>query len=154
MTWTKGRDRINELVGTGQLQRIPASPAQALALVDEARRHLTSAERICVEDPQGAYVLAYDAARKAMTAVFEAQGLRPTAAGGHVVLHEAALAQFEPPLGHLFRPFNRMRYRRHQVEYASMDNPEVTPDEVRQDIAKARALIDDFAMKAIELVSN
>lgn len=89
-----------------------------------------------------------------MAAVLEAQGLRATSAGGHVVLHDAATAQFEPPLGHLFRPFNRMRVRRHQVEYASTENPEMTPDEVRRDVAKARTLIEDFAVKAIDLVAE
>jgi len=62
-------------------------------------------------------------------------------------------AQFEPPLGHLFKPFNRMRMRRNQAECASMDNPEVTADEVLADLVKARGLVEDFAAKAIDLVS-
>lgn len=85
-----------------------------------------------------------------MAAVLEAQGLRATAAGGHVVLDDAAEAQFEPPLGHLFRPFNRMRVRRNQVEYLSTENPEVTAGEVRRDLEKARNLIEDFARIVIE----
>lgn len=152
MSWNKGRDRIDALVANGQLQRVPASREAARILIAEARRHLASAEKIADDDPQGAYALAYDAARKAMAAVFEAQGLRATSAGGHIVLHDAAEAQFEPPLGHLFRPFNRMRVRRHQVEYASTENPEVTPEEVRRDLAKAHRLIDDFAVTVIEKV--
>ncbi|WP_211675632.1 hypothetical protein [Ornithinibacter aureus] len=92
-------------------------------------------------------------ARKALAAVLEAQGLRATATGGHVVLQDAMEAQFEPPLGHLFKPFNRMRMRRNQAEYASMDNPEVTAEEVLADLVKARGLVEDFAAKAIDLVS-
>ncbi|MEZ0165853.1 hypothetical protein AB2L27_13930 [Kineococcus sp. LSe6-4] len=154
MSWDKGRDRIDELVAQRELQRVTPSRPAALLLIEQARRHLRSAAQVCDTDPQGAYVLAYDATRKAMAAVYEAQGLRATSTGGHVVLHEAALAQFEPPLGHLFKPFNRMRVRRHQVEYASTENPEVTPEEVRRDLTKARALIEDFALKAIDLVSS
>jgi len=154
MSWAKGQDRIDGLVRAGFLQRVPASKRQALVLIADARRHLVSAETIAGTDPQGAYSLAYDAARKAMAAVYEAQGLRATSAGGHVVLHDAADAQFEPPLGHLFRPFNRMRVRRNQVEYASSENPQVTTDEALRDIALARKLIDDFALKAIELVAS
>ena len=154
MGWAKGQDRIDGLVRAGFLQRVPASKRQALVLIADARRHLVSAETIAGTDPQGAYSLAYDAARKAMAAVYEAQGLRATSAGGHVVLHDAADAQFEPPLGHLFRPFNRMRVRRNQVEYASSENPQVTTDEALRDIALARKLIDDFALKAIELVAS
>lgn len=154
MSWNKGKDRIDELVKAGYLQRVPASKRQALALIADARRHLVSAETIAETDPQGAYSLAYDGARKAMAAVYEAQGLRATSFGGHVVLHDAAEAQFEPPLGHLFRPFNRMRVRRNQVEYVSAENPLVTTEEALRDIVLARRLIDDFALKAIEVVSS
>lgn len=93
-------------------------------------------------DSLGAYVLTYDAARKAIAGVLEAQGLRATSRGGHVVLYDAAMAQFDPPLGSLIRPFNRMRARRNQVEYASSENPEIRPEEVLADLEKAAALID------------
>lgn len=148
----RGRAEIDKLVQENFLQRVPASKEAASNLIAEARRHLVSAERIADDDPQGGYALAYDAARKAMAAVLEAQGLRATARGGHVVLHDAAVAQFEPPLGHVFRPFNRMRVRRNQVEYASAENPEVTPDEVRADIVRARRLVEEFAVVVIEKV--
>jgi hypothetical protein len=154
VSWDKGADRIDELVARGFLQRVPASPQAAHLLIADARRHLQSAETIADADPQGAYALTYDAARKAMAAVLEAQGLRATSAGGHVVLYDAAIAQFEPPLGHLFRPFNRMRVRRNQVEYASTDNPPITADEVRRDVIRTRRLVEDFALPAIELVSG
>lgn len=150
MTWDKGSDEIDRLVNGGLLQQVTPSTEAAKVLIAEARRHLASAERIADDDPQGAYVLAYDATRKAMAAVYEAQGLRATARGGHVVLHDAALAQFEPPLGHLFRPFNRMRVRRNQVEYASTENPEVTSEEVRQDLVRAARLVEDFAVRVID----
>ena len=94
MSWDKGKDRIDELVTIGRLQRVPASKAAARNLIAQARRHLGSAEEIADADPQGAYALTYDAARKAMAAVLEAQGLRATASGGHVVLYEAAEAQW------------------------------------------------------------
>lgn len=153
MTWTKGVEQINDLVASARLQRVPASVEVANRILDDARRHLSSALRIAEMDPQGAYALAYDAARKALVAVLEAQGLRATASGGHIVLQEAMEAQFEPPLGHLFRPFHRMRMRRNQVEYASGDNPEVTAQEVLSVVGQARALVEDFAERAIALVS-
>jgi hypothetical protein len=57
------------------------------------------------------------------------------------VLYDAALAQFDPPLGKLIRPFNRMRARRNQIEYAASENPVVTEEEVAGNIAKAEGLI-------------
>lgn len=150
MTWAKGREVIDTLVAARKLQRVPSSTTAAMTLIAESRRHVASAEQIAATDPAGGYSLVYDAARKAMAAVYEAQGLRATSTGGHVVLHEAAEAQFDPPLGHLFRPFNRMRVRRNQVEYAAAENPAVTEAEVLEAAGKARALIDDFAVVVIE----
>lgn len=153
MTWDKGAAEIRTMVDDGRLQEVPASVEASQALLDQARRHLVSAETLADLDPQGAYTLLYDAARKGLAAVLQAQGLRATAKGGHIVVQEAMRAQFDPPLGHLFRPFGRMRQRRNQSEYASTENPRVTADEVRSDLVSARALIEDFCVRAIELVS-
>ncbi|MBM6401117.1 hypothetical protein [Phycicoccus sonneratiae] len=153
MTWDKGAAEISEMVADGLLQEVPSSVEAAQALLTEARRHLASADLLADTDPQGAYSLLYDAARKGLAAVLQAEGLRATAKGGHVVLQDAMRAQFDPPLGHLFRPFGRMRQRRNQSEYASTDNPEVTAEEVRSDLTKAIALLDDFCVRAVDLVS-
>jgi hypothetical protein len=67
--------------------------------------------------PLAGYALAYDAARKALTAILENQGLRPTTRGGHLAVYEAVRAQLEAPMGRLLRTFNRMRTRRHDAEY-------------------------------------
>lgn len=141
MTWQKGRDTVQALIGRGELEHVKPSSDQADAMLGDARRHLESAKAIASTDPQGAYTLTYDAARKSLAAILEAQGLRATSRGGHIVLYDAALTQFDPPLGKLIRPFNRMRARRNQIEYASSENPEVTEEEVLDDIAKAEGLI-------------
>jgi len=52
------------------------------------------------------------------------------------------MAQLDPPLGGLIKPFNRMRARRNQMEYASSENPEVTSEEVIRDLERAREIID------------
>jgi hypothetical protein len=142
MTWERGSSAVQRLIDDGELQRVTASPAQAEAMLNDARRHLASAKSIAPTDPTGAYVLAYDAARKAIASILEAEGLRATTKGGHIVLFDTAMAQFDPPLGKLIRPFNRMRARRNQVEYASSSSPAVTTDEVLTDLAKSAGLIE------------
>jgi hypothetical protein len=44
----------------------------------------------------GGYALAYDGARKALTAILENEGLRPTTRGGHLAVFEAVRAQLGP----------------------------------------------------------
>jgi hypothetical protein len=119
MRWEKGRDRIEEMLN-GQpprLQKVVPSREHADRLVRQARAHLTTAARVADDDPSGAYGMLYDAARKALTAVLQNQGLRPTTRGGHLAAYDAVTAQLDPPLGKTLRPFNRLRRTRNSAEY-------------------------------------
>jgi hypothetical protein len=140
--WNQGRDVVERMLGDGQLQRVPPSREHADYLVAQARRHLTSAAEVCEEDPEGGYALVYDAARKALTAALESQGLRPTTRGGHLATYEAVRAQLDPPMGGVMRPFDRMRRQRHDAEYPPSHAPRLTTEDVRDDIPKAAAIID------------
>jgi hypothetical protein len=141
MRWDQGRECIERMLADGELQRVPASREQADRLVIQARAHLASAITICNADPAGGYALAYDAGRKALTAILENEGLRPTTRGGHLAVLEAVRAQLDPPMGRLMRRFNRMRARRHDVEYPPTDSPEITADDVQEDGKTAQDLI-------------
>jgi hypothetical protein len=63
--------------------------------IAKAKRTLTTATHITTDDPESAFVLAYDAARQACTALLAQQGLRPTTTGGHYVVEEVVRAQPE-----------------------------------------------------------
>ena len=96
-----------------------------------------------ITDPEGSYALSYDAARKALVGLLEAQGLRVTSkAGAHRTLYEIAKAQLDPPHGRTVRPFDRTRRRRNEVEYPSSSAPVIVPAEVVVAIDDARAIID------------
>jgi hypothetical protein len=141
MRWDQGRAVIDRMLTSQELQRVPASREHADRLISQARMHLDSAVEICGQDPPGGYALVYDAARKALTGVLENQGLRPTTRGGHLATYEAVRAQLDPPMGKLLRPFDRMRRRRHDAEYPPSAAPEITADDVREDIPKATDII-------------
>lgn len=142
MRWNQGRELVDRMIAASELQRVPASRDHADRLILQARRHLVSADEIGDDDPAGGYTLVYDAARKALTAMLENQGLRPTTRGGHLAVYEAARAQLDPPMGQVLRPFDRMRRQRHDVEYPPTDAPQISPEDVREDVAKAAAIID------------
>ncbi|WP_236808213.1 hypothetical protein [Amycolatopsis albispora] len=86
------------------------------------RTHIASARLLIDSDPEGAYTLAYDGARRALAAVLQNQGLRATSRGGHIAVYEAVRAQLDPPLGSTLRPFNRMRIRRNEVAEKAIPN--------------------------------
>ncbi|MFJ6483092.1 hypothetical protein ACIQK6_23670 [Streptomyces sp. NPDC091682] len=146
--WNQGRSTVDALIAGGGLERVPASREAAEAELVRARTHVGSARQLAATDPEGAYTLAYDAARRALAAVLQNQGLRATSRGGHTVIYEAVRAQLDPPLGSMLRPFNRMRARRNEVEYRSSEAPAVTPEEVTADLAKVEVLV-ELAEKAI-----
>ena len=82
--WPRGEADVERLVGLGHLQHVTGAAADGTPLLAKARRTLATAESVAPSDPDSAFVLAYDAARYAATALLAHQGLRPTTAGGHV----------------------------------------------------------------------
>lgn len=128
-------DDLRRLLDTGLMEEVERDEDGASARLDEAERHLESAERIASEDPNGAFQLTYDAARKAITAHMLARGLRVTnRPGGHATTGRYAVAE----LGETFRPFDRMRRRRNRSEYGTSL---VSDTEVTEAIASARAMV-------------
>lgn len=144
--WDQGRATLDAMLAEGRLERVPPSREQADLLIEQAEAHINSAKAIAATDPAGGYAMAYDAARKALLAVLENQGLRPTSVGGHhVALGEAVTAQLVPPLGSTFRPFQRMRRRRNSLEYPSSTEPPLTEQDVFDDAAKGAEIVDACA---------
>lgn len=152
MKWDQGRAVIDRMLADSELQRVPASREQADRLIDQAEVHLSSAADICDQDPPGGYALLYDAARKALAAVLENQGLRPTTRGGHLAVYEAIRAQLDPPMGKILQPFDRMRRQRHDAEYPPTDSPTLAPDDIREDIPKAADIL-DLAQRILDEMS-
>ena len=97
MTWAPGRDVLERLVAEGQLAHISGSAADGTHLIASASALLLSATREQSANPEAAYVLGYDAARKACTALIAQQGLRTRTTGHHVTVEQVVRAQFGGP---------------------------------------------------------
>jgi hypothetical protein len=149
MSWQQGRGKIDELIASGELQRVPADVTVAHRLLQTARGHLGSASEIRSKDPEGAYAVAYDAARKACAALLQAQGLRPTSRGGHIALRDSVLAQFVGLTGgQALRPFDRLRRRRNETEYPSGEST-MDDEEIAEAIARSEQIV-EFAEKLVD----
>ena len=131
---------IEAMIAKRRLQRVEFDAVGVAALLSTAGRHLESAGMAAGIDPDGAYSLAYDAARKSATAVLAQQGLRPTSSGGHVVVVEAMRAQFPDAAG--LNSLDRLRRRRNQAEYPQPGSyAAVTTEEVADVLAVAAACL-------------
>ncbi len=63
--WVHGAAQIEAMLDRRELQRVAGGADAALALLGSADKHVATAARALPHDSEGAYVLAYDAARKA-----------------------------------------------------------------------------------------
>ena len=140
--WQKGRAAIDDLLRQRSLELLTAATRSAAPSLARARRLLASAGVLLAEDPDSAYVLAYDAARQAGTAVLAAQGLRATARGGHLAVEQALVAQFTPG----FADFHVLRRRRNELEYPNPARPDsAEPDEAAEAIQLATGIVEQAA---------
>jgi HEPN domain-containing protein len=133
--WNTGSVVVERLLEAHQLQRVPAHPETVEGLIESARRRVATASTATVDDPEGSFALAYDAARKAATSLLAHQGLRPTTTGGHVVIVEVMNAQFPGIAG--LKSIDRLRRRRNQAEYPDPTNYDPVTTEEAVDAIKA-----------------
>ena len=110
---------VKALVAKGMLETVTSDPPTARRILEEAARHVEAAQRIATVDPGGAYVLSYDAARKAISAVLLASGYRAMAVpGAHYAIARAAISLGSgPEEKSLLRRLDRMRRERNRSEY-------------------------------------
>jgi hypothetical protein len=142
LRWEQGRGTVDDLLGRGRLTKVTPNRDLADILLAQARAHLASCAAIVDADPAGAFSLVYDGARKALTAILVNQGLRAGGDGAHAVLLEVALAQLDPPLGPVFRPFTWMRPLRNHTEYPTPEHPTAQADDVTEAIPAAATMIE------------
>jgi hypothetical protein len=135
--WSRGEADIEELIASGDLQRLTGEAANGERLLAKAAVTLETARSVADRDPDSAFVLAYDAARQALTALLAQQGLRPTTKGGHYAVERAARAQF----GTGFRQFGAMRRRRNELEYPDRPGDDATVDEAADVVGHAREIL-------------
>lgn len=139
--WPTGADKITDLLTAGSLEQVAPSNTNAERLVTEARSHLKSAEMLTTVDPPGAYDMLYSAARKSLAAVLARQGLRATSRGGHVAVEDAVTAQLGSQTG-IVRPFGRLRRTRNDADYPRLDTPDITTEDILEDLPKAKAIVE------------
>jgi hypothetical protein len=111
---------LDNLRNKGLIEKVEPDQATATGWLDDAGRHLEAATKIAELDPSGAYVLAYDAARKSVTAALLMSGYRVLSRpGSHQALAQyaesIAIQVDEPALTRV----DRLRRNRNRSEYGS-----------------------------------
>ncbi len=136
---------LETLIAKGLIETVEPDDEVAKQWMEDAGRHLEAARSIANLDPSGAYVLAYDAARKSVAAALLGTGHRVKSRPGS---HQA-LAQFAKDLSErtnepALARFDRLRRNRNRSEYGSRTFGEA---EVQEAI-KTAAVIHNACTKA------
>ncbi len=137
MTWSRGEETVARLLAEGRLERVSGSAADGAHWLESSVALLESARRETSRNPEAAFVLAYDAARKACTALVAQQGLRTTSSGHHVTVEQTVRAQFAGP----FDAFGALRRRRSEVEYPHRPGDDVDSDEALTAVEQAGDIV-------------
>lgn len=135
--WKRGESSVEALIASGELQKLTGDAANGERLLVKAATTLATARSAIESDPDSAFVLAYDAARRALTALLAHQGLRPTTKGGHYAVEQAAREQFGPGV----RQFGALQRRRNELEYPERPGDDATTEEATEAVDHGQAII-------------
>jgi hypothetical protein len=152
MRWEQGRSTIDRMLSDREMERVQPSAGNATAMISLARQQAATASRLADQDPVSAVSVLYDAARRALTAILENEGLRPTSKGGHIAVLEAVRAQLDPPMGKVLRPFERLRRLRNNLEYGVVAASVPDADDIGRDVPRVTDMI-DLAERVIQEMS-
>lgn len=110
---------LDDLLRNGRIEEIEKDAARAISKLEEASRHLNSADVIASTDPEGAYVLVYDAARKAIDAHMAASGYRASKSrpGAHHAIAVYATIAIGGEYAANAAALDGMRKQRNKTEY-------------------------------------
>lgn len=146
MTWKRGTIEVRDLLESGHLEHISGAAANGFALLMSSARLLESAEREATINPEAAYILGYDSARKACAALLAQQGLRTRSSGHHVTTEKVVKAQFGGP----FNTFGALRRRRSEIEYPRHPGEDIETAEVNEALEQ----VSEIHISAVKLLGE
>ncbi len=145
---------LRQLLAEDKLDQVEVEERVPKRELDVAFRHHNSAQLAAAVDPEGAFQLLYDSARKAPQAILFTKGLRVRRPprGNHytyVLVSRTDLVDQE-----VWRPLNWMRELRNETEYWEPDSAAAKYEDVIQALAFVSKMLDDASTRLDENQTN
>lgn len=137
-TTPRGSGPINEMLNRKQLELVTPDSRLAQMQLDQARESLELASEQVAHRPEIALTVAYDASRKAVVAMLEAQGLRAKLPNAHLNVQNALSAQWSEALAD---EFGVVRKARNRIEYPDSSTDRATTRSAKRAVALAQELV-------------
>lgn len=135
----RGGAECKVMIAQRKLEFVKSDPILATMQLQQAAESLAIASENAELAPDAALTLAYDAARKSIVAILEAQGLRVRMPNAHVNTQEALRAQWGDGLADRFDVARRARNR---AEYPSESTAGATPSTAKAAVTLALELLE------------
>ena len=134
---------IGKLLATGELDAVITGAGRPEKELQAANRHYESALTILDSDPEGAFQLLYDSARKALQALLAAEGIRVRRPpnGNHYTFVKVANGGFVDE--RVWAPLDWMRKVRNQTEYHEPELLPASATDSRQAVIHVAAMLED-----------
>jgi uncharacterized protein (UPF0332 family) len=134
---------LRQLLAEDRLEQVEVEERVPKRELDVAFRHHNTAQLAAAVDPEGAFQLLYDSARKALQAVLFTKGLRVRRPprGNHytyVLVSRTNLVDQE-----VWRPLNWMRELRNETEYWEPNSIAAKYEDVIQALAFVSKMLED-----------
>ena len=130
--------KFEDLLHTGQLKKEETTRQKLSEFVAIAEEELSAAKFNLAKFPLTVYKSAYDALIHVGNALIRYHGYRPTAKYTHATITEFVDRILGAEYGDLVRSFQRMRKKRHPLQYEAVFSE--SREEVRNSIEKAERL--------------
>lgn len=130
---------FEDLLKDHRIKRVTPDRNQISKQLSRAAKDLLTAANVCPIDQTWCFTIAYQAMIRAGRAFMFSRGFLPLAANSHLTVIEFMRDVLGPQAGNLLLQFERMRRKRHDFLYDSVNH--TTEKEALEAIQTARELI-------------
>lgn len=136
-------DTIQDLICSGELDFVSFDSERPMTELDAAIVHYKTALNSVDTDPEGAFILLYESAKRALQAILASEGLRvrKPPSGNHFTFVKAGRSGLVTP--EIWKPLDWMRNMRNQTAYMDQKTLPAAEADAGQALIQVAAMLED-----------
>ena len=136
-------EKLAELVSSGEIDLVSFDPNRPQTELSAAFKHYDTAQRAIETDPEGAFILLYESARRALQAILATDSLRVRRPphGNHFSFVKVGRLGFVNP--EIWKPFDWMRNLRNQTAYLDQEKLPASEADARQALVHVAKMLEE-----------
>jgi hypothetical protein len=141
------QETIQGLIDSGELDFVSFDSDRPMAELDAATIHYETALNSIDKDPEGAFILLYESAKRALQAILAKESLRVRRPpnGNHFTFAKVGRTNLVTP--EIWRPFDWMRSTRNQTSYLDQNTLPASEADARQALIHVAAMLEEARVR-------